>query len=80
MALASSIIAYFLFEWSLKRISVTDSAVISYIGPLFAIPSAFIILGEIPTEINIIGGSIIAVGIFIAEYKNGKKSGLLKWF
>jgi drug/metabolite transporter (DMT)-like permease len=80
MALLSSIVAYFLFEWSLKRISVTDSAIISYIGPLFAVPAAFIILGEIPNKMNIIGGAIIAIGIFVAEYRNGKKAGLFKWF
>jgi drug/metabolite transporter (DMT)-like permease len=78
MALFSSIVAYFLFEWSLKKISVTDSAVISYISPLFALPAAFILLGETPTKWNLIGGGIITVGIIIAEFTNGKKSGLFK--
>lgn len=71
MALFSSIVAYGLFEWSLKYLKVTDTVIFSYISPIFTLPAAFFILGELPTP-NIIAGSlVIALGIFVAERKKG---------
>lgn len=67
MAIFSSIVAYISFEWGLKNAQVSDEAIFGYLGPLFTIPFAYIILGETPTTMNIVGGLIIAVGVVIAE-------------
>lgn len=69
MALLSSICAYGLFEWSLKYLKVTDTVIFSYISPLFTLPTAYLLLKELPTKDLLIGSAIIALGIFIAEYK-----------
>ena len=69
MAVFSSIIAYIAFEWGLKKAAATDSAIFSYMGPIFTLPFAFFLLGEIPTEITITGALIIATGVIIAEVK-----------
>ena len=71
MALLSSIVAYGLFEWSLKYLKVTDTVIFSYISPIFTLPAAFLILGELPTSDIIVGSLIIALGIFVAERKKG---------
>lgn len=71
MALLSSIAAYGLFEWSLKYLKVTDTVIFSYISPVFTLPAAFFILGELPTPDIIAGSIVIAVGIFVAEHKKG---------
>jgi len=71
MALLSSIVAYGLFEWSLKYLKVTDTVIFSYIAPIFTLPAAFLILGELPTSDIIIGSVVIALGIFVAERKKG---------
>ena len=70
MAILSSIVAYGLFEWSLKYLKVSDTAIFSYIAPIFTLPAAFLILGELPTKSIIIGSAIVAVGILVSERNN----------
>lgn len=71
MSILSSIVAYGLFEWSLKFLKVTDTVIFSYISPLFTLPAAFFILGELPTSDLLLGAGIIATGIAVAEKKKG---------
>ena len=70
MALFSSIVAYMLNQWALHKGSVTDSAVWTYIGTIFAFPVAYTLLGEIPNTYMILGGVVIAIGVLIAETRN----------
>jgi drug/metabolite transporter (DMT)-like permease len=57
-------------QWALEHGKIRDSAVFSYVGIVFSFPIAYLLLGEIPNTFMIIGGAIIAVGVFIAELKN----------
>ena len=67
MALLSSITAYFLFEWALNNVSISDTAILGYISTIFGIPFAFLILGEIPTFYALLGAGIIGIGVAVAE-------------
>ncbi len=69
MALFSSIVAYVLFEWSLKTLTMGDSAIYNYLTPLFTFPFAFVLIKELPTPITLLGCAIIFVGVVIAEHK-----------
>lgn len=69
MALISSVIAYVGFEWGLSKIEIKETAIFSYMQPIFAVPFAYLLLGEIPEFYVIVGGLIIALGVVIAEYK-----------
>ncbi len=69
MAIFSSIIAYTLFEWSLKEVEVKDTAILSYLSPLMTFPFAYAILGEVPNAYMLTGGALIAIGVVIAEIK-----------
>ena len=69
MSFLSSIVAYTLFEWSLKYLKVADTAIFSYISPIFTLPAAFLILRELPTGDILLGSIIIAIGIVVAERK-----------
>jgi drug/metabolite transporter (DMT)-like permease len=69
MALLSSIVAYFAFEWGLTKVEIKDTAIFSYLQPVFALPFAFILLGELPNRFMLIGSAVIALGIVIAESK-----------
>lgn len=71
MAILSSIVAYGLFEWSLKYLKVSDTVIFSYISPLFTLPAAFFILGELPTKDIVLGAGVVALGILVAEKKKG---------
>lgn len=63
----SSALAYFLFDWGLKRISATESGLFTYIDPLAAIIIAVPLLGEEITPLFIFGSLLIFGGIFLAE-------------
>lgn len=67
MAVLSSVVAYIAFEWGLKKAAATDSAVFSYMGPIFTLPFAYFLLAEVPSAVTITGTFIIAIGVIIAE-------------
>ena len=69
MAVFSTIIAYYLHSKAQAKLSMTDVSIFSYISPLFSIPAAYFILGEIPSYFSFIGISIIILGLYIAQSK-----------
>jgi drug/metabolite transporter (DMT)-like permease len=71
MVFLSSIAAYLLFEWGIEHASVTSSAILGYLGPVFTLPFAFWMLGEVPGYLMLCGILVISSGVLIAEYKNG---------
>lgn len=70
MALLSGIAAYTMLNWGIHRVSVSFMAIFSYLMPVFTLPFAYIILGEIPSGVALVGSAIIGLGILIAEYKS----------
>lgn len=69
-ALISSIVAYTLNQWALDNARVSDSAIYAYLMPVFTLPFAYLLLGEIPNIYMIIGVVIITAGVVMAESKN----------
>lgn len=69
MAIFSGTIAYTFRAKAQKSIEVSEAALFHYLTPLFGVPIAIIWLGEKITPLFIIGASIIAVGVFVAEYR-----------
>lgn len=67
MAIFSSIFANILFVWGLDKSSVSDSAIFSYLGPVFTLPFSYILLKEVPATYTIVGILILALGVIIAE-------------
>lgn len=67
MSVLSSIVAYYLFEWGLTKVAVKDTAIFSYLQPVFALPFAYALLGEVPNQYMLLGAAIIALGVLIAE-------------
>lgn len=70
MALISSIAAYTLNQWALDNAKVSDSAMYGYLAPVFTLPFAYLLLGEIPNLYMITGVVIITAGVVMAESKN----------
>lgn len=67
MAIGSSIIAYMIYQWSLKYVTVSDTAFFGYLAPIVTLPFAYIFLGEVPNQFMLIGGLAIAAGVVISE-------------
>ncbi len=51
----------------LKTSTVSTASLISSFGPIVGIIAAYLILGEVPTRPQYIGGSLILVGIFLSQ-------------
>lgn len=67
MAIGSSIVAYMIYQWSLKYVTVSDTAFFGYLSPIVTLPFAYIFLGEVPNRFMFIGSLVIAFGVVIAE-------------
>lgn len=73
MAVLSGTFAYTIRNLAVKTIEVSESAIYSYLQPLWAAILAVLWLRETITPSYIIGGSIIAIGVYIAELRRSKK-------
>ncbi|OGG23719.1 hypothetical protein A3A79_00740 [Candidatus Gottesmanbacteria bacterium RIFCSPLOWO2_01_FULL_43_11b] len=69
MAILSGTLAYWLRNQAIKSIEVSEAVVFTYLYPLWAAPLSVYWLGEKITTPFLLGGSIIAVGVIIAEHK-----------
>jgi drug/metabolite transporter (DMT)-like permease len=67
MAIFSSMVAYMLHEWAIENGKITDSAIFSYLGPVFTFPIAFWLLKETPSAFLLTGGAMILAGVILAE-------------
>jgi len=73
MSIFSSIIAYTTYNWGLSLIEASEATLFTYLQPIFAAPLAYFWLKETITAPFLIGASLIALGVFLTEYR-GKKS------
>jgi drug/metabolite transporter (DMT)-like permease len=66
LALGSSVIAYWCYEWALEYLSASTVAVLSYLQPLISVLLAVILLREPISWHYLAGGVLVAAGIFLA--------------
>lgn len=69
MALLSGTLAYYLWHRAEKSIEISEASVFAYLYPVFGIPLSLLWLKEKITAPLIIGSIVIAVGVFLAEWK-----------
>jgi len=69
MALASGTLAYFLWHKAEKTIEVGEVNLLAYLYPIFGAPLAVLWLKEKIDAPFIVGCVVIAIGVFLAEYK-----------
>jgi drug/metabolite transporter (DMT)-like permease len=58
---------FWLVVASLKHLRASQASVVGMTEPLLAILVAWVALGEVLTPIQITGGIIVLVGVFLAE-------------
>jgi drug/metabolite transporter (DMT)-like permease len=66
LGIASSVMAYVLYEWALNWLSAAHVAALSYVQPLSSIWLGMIFLNEQMHWSYIVGGVIVAVGVVLA--------------
>lgn len=59
-------LAYFLYEWGLRGVAAAEAGVFAYLQPLFAIPAAYLLLGETVAPALWLPIALVALGVVIA--------------
>lgn len=67
MSVFASVVAYLIFYYALKFISASRVVAFSYLHPVLATLGGVILLGEPVTHHLIVGGSLVLVGVYLAE-------------
>ncbi len=65
MAVFNSLLGHSIFNWSFKYLSPTLVAVIKLFQPVLSATWAFLLISELPTPNQLVGGVIITSGIFL---------------
>jgi drug/metabolite transporter (DMT)-like permease len=63
----------------LKRTTVAEASLANSISPVAGIAAAYLILGEIPTLAQVIGGSVILAGVVLTQYGIWHQTRKPKW-
>ena len=66
LGIISSVVAYWLYQWSLDYVSATDVGTFSFMQPLAGIILAMLVIGESLTWGYLIGGGLTLIGITLA--------------
>jgi drug/metabolite transporter (DMT)-like permease len=75
MAVFSGTLAYFFSYKGMKSIEVGEASIFAYLMPIWGAPLSVFWLGEKISGPFIIGAVLIAIGVFVAEYKKGNRAG-----
>ena len=67
----ATIVGFVLFYWAVRRFGASVGAMSSYMVPVAAVAIAFVLLGERPEPLQLIGGVVILVGVRIATLRPG---------
>lgn len=67
MAIPGTILAFLLYLYGQSKIEVSEMSLFSYLNGVLAIPTAYLLLGESPSLLNLVAITIIAYGVYRAE-------------
>ncbi len=73
IGLFPSAIAYTIYAYALSRAPIMVVAAFLYLVPVFGLASSWLIIGEVPTLITVVGGTIAICGIVLVNLAKGKK-------
>lgn len=68
MAIPGGIVANIFYLYAASRIEVSEANLFTYLNGVFAIPSAYLLLGEKPSLTTLLAIAIIAFGVYRAEF------------
>lgn len=66
LGVVSTVIAFGIFFWAVRRFGAGPGAMISYLVPVAALVLAFFVLGERPLPLQLVGAAVILGGVRLA--------------
>lgn len=67
LAVLSTMIGYWLWNWSLRQINASQAAVFIYLEPLFTLVIAFFMLGELFNYLTLLSALLIITGVYLVN-------------
>jgi len=71
LSLFSTVVAFLIFFWAVRRFGAGLGAMISYLVPVAALVLAFVVLGERPLPMQLVGAVVIVIGVRLATRRSG---------
>lgn len=62
----STVVAFLIFFWAVSRFGAGLGAMVSYLAPIAALILAFLVLGERPLPLQLLGALVIVLGVRLA--------------
>ena len=66
----STFVAFVLFFWAVHRYGASLAAMVTYLTPIATLVLAFLVLGERPLPLQLVGGAVIVVGVRLAARRS----------
>lgn len=74
MAIPGGIVANIFYLYAASKIEVSEANIFTYLNGIFAIPAAYLLLGEYPSLTTLIAITVIAYGVYRAESRKSKRA------
>ena len=79
IGLFPSAIAYTIFAYALSKAPASLVTVYLYTVPVFSLLFAWLVLGEVPTVLTLVGGAVVVAGIVVVNRsKRGRRARSLR--
>jgi len=66
LGVISTVVAFLIFFWAVSRFGAGPAALVSYLTPIAALTLAFVVLGERPLPLQVVGAVVIVLGVRLA--------------
>jgi drug/metabolite transporter (DMT)-like permease len=66
LGVISTVVAFLIFFWAVRRFGAGLGAMLSYLVPVAALILAFVVLGERPLPVQLVGAAVIIIGVRLA--------------
>ena len=66
LGVISTVVAFLIFFWAVSRFGPGLAAMVSYLVPIAALTLAFVVLGERPLPLQLVGAVVIVLGVRLA--------------
>jgi drug/metabolite transporter (DMT)-like permease len=74
LGVLSTFVAFLIFFWAVRRFGPSRGALISYVVPVAALVIAFVVLGERPFPLQLVGAVVILAGVRLVTKARGAPS------
>lgn len=73
VSLLAITVAYLLWYWGLRVLTPSQTAVYTYLVPVFGVLASWLVLGEVPAIFALIGGSVIVFGVVLTNTSSRRR-------